>query len=217
MEKLLVELDLQFIVFLLLLQTIRYMRRIDPSFFSCTFNVNITFENYLNTVNTLINSHAPLKKLNKKQRKFQQKPWITKIIQNAIEKKNRLFKKYIKCGDINKNLFHQEYKIYRNSLSTLLKQSKKCYYNNYFRNNINNIKNTWRGIRSIISLNTKESESSKIILKNKGEFLTDPNDTANQFNDFCSVVPTIPSNIKPNFKSFDQYLTEPCKEFLMQS
>ena len=77
MEKLLVELDLQFIVFLLLLQTIRYMRRIDPSFFSCTFNVNITFENYLNTVNTLINSHAPLKKLSKKQVKFQQKPWIT--------------------------------------------------------------------------------------------------------------------------------------------
>ena len=41
-------------------------------------NVNITLENYLNTVNTLINFHAPLKKLNKKQRKFQQKPWITK-------------------------------------------------------------------------------------------------------------------------------------------
>ena len=28
-------------------------------------NVNITFEIYLNTVNTLINCHAPLKKLNK--------------------------------------------------------------------------------------------------------------------------------------------------------
>ena len=37
-------------------------------------NVNITFKTYLNTVNTLINYHAPLKKLNKKQRKFQQKP-----------------------------------------------------------------------------------------------------------------------------------------------
>ena len=142
-------------------------------------NVNITFENYLNTVNTLINSHAPLKKLNKKQRKFQQKPWITKGIQNAIEKKNRLFKKYIKCGDSNKNIFHQEYKTYRNSLSTLLKQSKKCYYNSYFRNNINNIKNTWKGIKSIISLNSKKSESPKIILNNKGKFLTNPNDTAN--------------------------------------
>ena len=31
---------------------------------------------------------------------------ITKGIQNAIEKKNRLFKKYIKCGDNNKNIFH---------------------------------------------------------------------------------------------------------------
>ena len=125
-------------------------------------------------MNTLINSHAPLKKLNKKQRKFQQKPWITKGIQNAIEKKNRLFKKYIKGGDCNKNIFHQEYKAYRNSLSTLLKQSKKSYYNNYFRNNINNIKNTWKRIKSIISLNNKESESPKIILNNKGEFLTSP-------------------------------------------
>ena len=58
-------------------------------------NVNITFENFLNTLNTLINSYVPLKKLNKKQRKFQQKPWITKGIQNAIEKKNSFFKKYI--------------------------------------------------------------------------------------------------------------------------
>ena len=54
-------------------------------------NVKITFKNYLNTVNTLINSHAPLKKLNKEQRKFQPKPWITKGIENAIEKKNRVF------------------------------------------------------------------------------------------------------------------------------
>ena len=125
-------------------------------------------------MNTLINSHALLKKLNKKQRKFQQKPWITKGIQNAIEKKNRLFKKYIKCEDSNKNIFHQEYKTYRNSLSTLLKQSKKSYCNNYFRNKI--IKNTWKGIKSLISLNTEEYESPKIILNNKGEFLTNTND-----------------------------------------
>ena len=146
-------------------------------------NVNITFENYLNTVNTLINCHAPLKKVHKKQRKFHQKPWITKGIQNAIEKKNRLFKMYIKCVDSNKNILHQ-YKTYRKRLSTLLKQSKKFYYNDYFRNNINNIKNIWKGIISIISLNNKVSESPKIILYNKGEYLTNPNDIANQFNIF---------------------------------
>ena len=45
-------------------------------------NVTLNFGNYLNTVNTVINSHAPLKKLNKKKRKFLQKPWITKGIKN---------------------------------------------------------------------------------------------------------------------------------------
>ena len=42
----------------------------------------------------------------------------------AIEKKNRLFKMYIKCVSSNKNILHQEYKTYRNSLSTLLKKRK---------------------------------------------------------------------------------------------
>ena len=139
---------------------------------------------------------------------------ITKGIQNAIEKKNRLFKKYIKYSDCYKNIFHQEYKTYRNSWSTLLKQSKKSYYNNYFRNNINNIKNTWKEIKSII----KESESSQIIFNNKGEFLTNANDIANQFNNFfCSPASTVQSNVKPSFKSFDQYLTEPCKESFLIS
>ena len=145
------------------------------------------FENCLNTVNSLINSHAILKKLNIKQ-----KPWITKGIQNAIEKKNKLFKMLIKCGDCNKNILHQEYKTYRNSLSTLLKQSKKCYYNNYFINNINNIKNEWKGIKSIISLNTKQSESPKIILNNKAKFLTNTND--------------IPTNLITYFVSLHQIL-----------
>ena len=34
---------------------------------------------------------------------------------------------------------------------------------------------------------------------------------------FCSVAPTIQSDIKPNFKSFDHYLTEPCKESFLIS
>ena len=73
-------------------------------------------------------------------------------------------------------------------------------------------------MKSIISLNTKESESPKMILNNKGEFLTNPNDIANQFNNFfCSVAPSIQSNIKPNFKSFDHYLTVPCKESFLIS
>ena len=51
-----------------------------------------------------------------------------------------------------KAVFHEQYKTYRNLLSTLMKQSKQIYYTKYFENNWNNIKNTWKGIKTIISI-----------------------------------------------------------------
>ena len=85
-------------------------------------------------MNALINSFAPVKKLNKKQ-------YFNK--NHRFHKKNRFFKKYIKCNSHNnKNALHNEYKAYRNNLSTLMKQSKKLYYINYFKNNIKDMKNT---------------------------------------------------------------------------
>ena len=51
------------------------------------------------------------------------------------------------------------------------------------------MKNTCGEIKSIISLKTSESESPKTIVNSKGEFLTNPIDTANSFNNFfCSVA-----------------------------
>ena len=43
-------------------------------------------------------------------------------------------------------------KIYRNLLSTLMKQSKQIFHKKYFKNKWNNIKNTWKGIKTIISI-----------------------------------------------------------------
>ena len=36
-----------------------------------------------------------------------------------------------------------------------MKQSKKLYYSNYFKNDIKEMKNTWKGVKSIISLKAK--------------------------------------------------------------
>ena len=37
-------------------------------------------------------------------------------------------------------------------LSTLLKRSKQSYFSNFFESTWNNIKNTWKGIESLITL-----------------------------------------------------------------
>ena len=81
------------------------------------------------------------------------------------------------------------------------------------------MKNTCREIKSIISLKTSESESPKTIVNSKGEFLTNPIDTANSFNSFfCSVASNIQSNLKQTFKPFHHYLTNTCVgSFLISS
>ena len=99
-----------------------------------------------------------------------------------------------------------------------MKQRKKHYYSNYFKNNIKDMKKTWKGIKSLISLNAKESESPKTILNNKREVLTNPIGIASNFNKFfCSVAPKIQSNIEQTFKPFHYYLTNPYEESFLIS
>ena len=68
-----------------------------------------------------------------------------------------------------------------------MKHSKKQ-YSNYFKNNIKNMKNTWKGIKSITSLKTIESESPKTIVNSKGEFLTNLIYIAKIFNNFVALL-----------------------------
>ena len=54
-------------------------------------NFNETFDNFVKTTLQIINKHAPLKRLNRKQQKLAKKPWITKGILTSIRKKNIIF------------------------------------------------------------------------------------------------------------------------------
>ena len=58
---------------------------------------------------------------------------------------------------------HINYKKYRNLLFTLMKKSKQAYYERYFERNWNNIKNTWKGIKSLISLKTVASSIPTVL------------------------------------------------------
>ena len=105
---------------------------------------------YLDKINLSLDNYAPLKRINKYKLKFKSKPWIALGLQKSISTKNKLLKKFINKRDpILKQEFHTNYKKYRNILSTLMKKSKQAYYEKYFERNWNNIKNTWKGIKSL--------------------------------------------------------------------
>ena len=141
----------------------------------------------------LLDTFAPLKRVNKYKMKFKSKPWITLGLQKSISVKNKLLKKFINKKDpILKEEFHTNYKKYRNLLSTLMKKSKQAYYDKYFERNWNNIKNTWKGIKSLISLKTVASNVPTVLSLDNGDTITNPYDIANTSNNyFASIAETM--------------------------
>ena len=104
-------------------------------------NVDQSFVSFLAKFNSILDLYAPLKKISKQKLKFRNKPWITLGLQKSISIKNHLLTKYIKLKDVTlKNEAQIKYKQYRNLLSTLMKESKKSYFTNYFQNNLISLK-----------------------------------------------------------------------------
>ena len=172
-------------------------------------NVDNSTKIYLDKINMLLDTYAPLKKINKYKLKFKSKPWITLGLQKSISVKNKLLANFINKKDpILKEEFHTNYKKYRNLLSTLMKKSKQAYYDKYFERNWNNIKNTWKGIKSLISLKTVASSVPTVLSLDSGDTITNPYDTANTFNNyFASIAETTKKSIKYPHKHFSDYLS----------
>ena len=157
----------------------------------------------------LVDTYAPLKRINKYKLKFKSKPWITLGLQKSISVKNKLLTNFINKKDpVLKEEFHTKYKKYRNLLSTLMKKSKQAYYDKYFERNWNNIKNTWKGIKSLISLKTVASHVPTILSLDNGDTITNPYDIVNTFNNyFASIAETTKKSIKYSHKHFSDYLS----------
>ena len=107
-----------------------------------------------------------------------------------------------------KEEFHTNYKKFRNPLSTLMKKSKQAFYDKYFERNWNNIKNTWKGIKTLISLKTVASSVPTILSLDDGDTITNPYDIASNLNNyFASIAQTTKKIIKYSYKHFSGYLS----------
>ena len=116
-------------------------------------DVNFSINQYLSKIDSVLEIHTRLKKLNKKELKFLTKPWIRQGLQNSIKKKNNIYSKFVKCKNQKlKEFYHNNCKTYRHFLSTLLKRAKEKYFTKFFNENIKNIKKTWIGIKSLVSM-----------------------------------------------------------------
>ena len=133
-------------------------------------------------MSNILDKHAPFKNITKYKLKFRTKPWITPTLQKSIFIRNKIFKNYIKKKDITqKNELHNKYKIYRNLITALMRRSKQNYYYKYFESNLTNIKNTWKGIKSIFSMR-RSSSITPTLLTFQNETTHNSKRIANIFN-----------------------------------
>ena len=68
-----------------------------------------------------------------------------------------------------------------------MKKSTQNYFKKYFDSNIQNLKNTWKGTKSIISLKNSTSSSFNFLNFNN-ELTSDPLKIANVFNNYFSSI-----------------------------
>ena len=58
-------------------------------------NIDNSAKMYLNKINILLHTYAPLKRINKYKLKCKSKPWITLDLQKSISVKNKLITSFI--------------------------------------------------------------------------------------------------------------------------
>ena len=172
-------------------------------------NIDFAFDCFLKKFNLVLDKYLPLKKLTKQKLKFKTEPWIIPGLQKSISIKNKLLAKFIKLKEHTlKNEAHTKYKLYRDWLATLLKISKHTYFSYFFQNRINDLKNTCKGIKGIISLKDSSATVPSTITEGNNSF-TNPKDIADAFDNYFSKVATgIQSSIKHSRNKFFDFLPQ---------
>ena len=100
-------------------------------------DIDYKFNKFLNCLTSVINYHAPLVKMSKKEIKMQHKPWITKAILKSYKHKIKLYKIQLKTKKSEDKI---KYKKFSNILTHIKKTAKTLYYRKLFSDTSGNSK-----------------------------------------------------------------------------
>merc|ERR1712002_1017070 len=109
-------------------------------------DVNLLWNKFEDIFSKTVFSHAPLRSMTKKERRFRSKPWLTKGIIKSIKVKNSMFRLAL-CH--REKSFSVEFKKYRNLLTKVKKLSKKLYFRDSIKKSSGNMKQLWRTVNNI--------------------------------------------------------------------
>ena len=149
-------------------------------------NLDNGVENLLAKIDTLLEKHAPLKKVSKRKQKYCQKPWIDRELLEDIKHKNKLF------GEFKKRPTHWNktiYQKYNNSVTAKRRAKKSEYFRNYFEKHRHDTKKMWLGIEQALESSKAKKSVPFVVTDTNGKELSDPAEISNSFAKYFEQVP----------------------------
>ena len=143
-------------------------------------DANDSFKDFHMKLEGAVNRHAPMRKLNPKEIKIKNKPWMTPHIVKQIKLRNKIFERKKRQPE-NENI-QIVFKQLRNRINREISKAKIKYYTQYFDEYKNNTKKIWEGIRKIVNLKKVSQKTSQLHID--GKIIDDDKDIATSLNTF---------------------------------
>ena len=110
-------------------------------------NLNEKVQETINTLNKIIDKHAPIKLASQNKQRQLNKPWLTKGILKSVKRKQKMYHSHFLSKDFQKV---KKYKHYAAVLSHFKNKSKTEYYSMQFSKHKDNLKQTWKLIGTLM-------------------------------------------------------------------
>ena len=128
----------------------------------------------------VVDKHAPLKRASRKEKRLQQKPWLSTLLLKSAKRKNKMYanlqRKYTEDS-------FKAYKAYRNALNRALQSAKQNYYQALLSSNQNSPDRLWMVLNELVGPNKSERVfPSKLIVD--GNEISDSQIIAETFNNY---------------------------------
>ena len=149
------------------------------------------FSNFYTDYKACFNGAFPLKK--SKVGYKNRKPWLTNALRDAIQKKNLLYRKFLKSKCPQDKVSYSNYK---RTLRGILRRAERNHYDELFDRHKQNLRKSWELIREITNKNRSKAQSYALTID--GTETNDPKVICKAFNEyFANVGPSLAEKISP--------------------
>ena len=172
-------------------------------------NLNDNYNIFYDKLKELYEKNLPEKFVKNDRHKIARSPWITNGLIKSIKYKDKLYIKLKKTKTMNAlfNFRVNQLKQYKKILKKCINLAKSEYHRNEFKKHKNDLKNTWKLIKNIISKKNRATGLPEKMKNKSGKIFSSKYEIAQELNKiFSGSDDQIPSHDYKNC-NFKTYLT----------